>query len=118
MARKTMIQLCDDLDGSAHESVQTVDFSLDGVHYEIDLKPDNANSLRARLTEYINSARPTADRRVSRSVHDREQSQRIRQWAMANDWEIAHRGRIPVDVIAAYERSLAFGGKRGKRRNS
>ncbi len=111
-----MIQLCDDLDGSTHESVQTVDFSLDGVRYEIDLKPDNAHTLRTCLTEYINSARPAAGRPATRSVHDREQSQRIRQWAMANDWEISHRGRIPVDIVAAYEQATTFNGKRRQRR--
>ncbi len=100
MAKKTVIQLCDDLDGIADESVQTIDFSLDGVHYEIDLNPDNANALRTGLNEYIDRARraggrPRPDQPSRPSAHDRELSRKIRQWAKdsgnilrCNDWRL------------------------------
>lgn len=120
MARKTVVQLADDLDGVADESVQTVNFSLDGVQYEIDLNPDNADVLRSRLGEYISSARRTNGRRrsgrqTSRSNRDREISRKIRQWAAANDWEISHRGRLPLDIVDAYRQATAATDKRRRR---
>ncbi|HEX9335554.1 MAG TPA: Lsr2 family protein [Pseudonocardiaceae bacterium] len=111
MAKKTVIQLCDDLDGIADESVQTIDFSLDGVQYEIDLNPDNADALRTGLTEYIDRARraggpPRPDQPPRPSAHDRELSRKIRRWAMDNNWEISHRGRLPLDIVDAYRRAM------------
>jgi hypothetical protein len=46
MAQKVLIQLVDDLDGSASEDITTVTFGLDGANYEIDLTANNAAKLR------------------------------------------------------------------------
>ena len=47
VARITHVTLVDDIDGS-HAS-ETVFFSLDGRHYDIDLSAENAATLRTRL---------------------------------------------------------------------
>jgi hypothetical protein len=46
MARRTVVMLTDDLDGS--EATETVRFGLDGRDYEVDLSKKNAKSLSGR----------------------------------------------------------------------
>ena len=114
MAQKTIVQLIDDLDGTSSNSIDTITFGLDGVTYEIDLNEDNASKLRDSLTEFVDAARrtggrvkrstgPVASRSANGSGRSREQTQAIREWARNNDWEIADRGRIPADIIEAFE---------------
>jgi hypothetical protein len=112
MAQQTIIQLVDDLDGSTSESIETVTFGLDGVVYEIDLNEDNAATLRDHLAEFISSATRTGGRvkrgtastsKPSGATHNRERTQAIREWARQNNWEISNRGRIPAEIIDAYE---------------
>jgi nucleoid-associated protein Lsr2 len=116
MSQRTIVQLYDDLDGTTSESVETICFSLDAVNYEIDLNIANASALRDGLAEYVSSARRTGGR-LKRSApspgsgNNRAQSQVIREWAKQNDWEIADRGRIPVDIIEAYEQATASSAK-------
>jgi len=125
MAQKTVVQLIDDLDGTSSNSIDTVTFGLDGVTYEIDLSEGNAGKLRDRLAEFIDSARrtggrakrstgPSASRSTNGSGRSREQTQAIREWARNNDWEISDRGRIPADIIEAFE---AQAGKTNGRRS-
>ena len=112
MAQQTIIQLVDDLDGSTSESIETVTFGLDGVVYEIDLSEDNAAALRGRLAEFIGSATRTGGRvkrgtastsTPSGAARNRERTQAIREWARQNNWEISNRGRIPAEIVEAYE---------------
>lgn len=113
MAQKVIVELVDDLDGTAGEGVSTVRFGLAGVDYEIDLTETNANQLRAELADYVAAARRTvpvgrgiASRRSAGSTRpaaDREKTKAIREWARGNGWAVAERGRIPENVIAAYE---------------
>lgn len=55
MAKTTIIKLTDDIDGGNAE--ETVEFSLDGKVYEIDLSRKNANALRKVLQPYVDVAR-------------------------------------------------------------
>jgi hypothetical protein len=114
MARRTVVELIDDIDGkSAHE---TVTFSLDGTAYEIDLSVQNAGRLRSGLAPYVERARkggsgaPRGGERVvaahpatARPGHSREESARIRDWARQNGIVVNERGRIPAKVIEAYQ---------------
>jgi hypothetical protein len=121
MAQKTIVHLVDDLDGSSGESIETITFGLDGVIYEIDLNEDNAGNLRNSLAEFISSATRTGGRvkrgtastsKPTGSARNREQTQAIRDWARQNDWEIADRGRIPAEIIEAYEKEAGRGKKK------
>lgn len=113
MAQKTIIQLIDDLDGSSSDSIETVQFGLDGVTYEIDLNDDHAGQLRDCLAAFISSARRTGGRvkrgtatavpHVNGTGRSREQTQAIREWARKNGYEVAERGRIPATVVEAFE---------------
>jgi hypothetical protein len=120
MAQRVTVQLVDDLDGTAADDISTVSFALDGVSYEIDLTEANAEKLRSGLEEFVNSARRTGGR-VKRgtapakrpgSPASREQTKAIRDWARQNGYELSDRGRIPANVIEAFE--AAHTGKKKK----
>jgi hypothetical protein len=123
MAQKVLVQMVDDIDGGvAH---QTVPFGLDGIQYEIDLSDDNAVSLRDEFARYIAASRRTGGRKVRVAAGisptvtpaDRERSRQIRAWAIENGWSVSERGRIPSEVIAAFEeseREAAAPRKRGR----
>ncbi|XVV08047.1 histone-like nucleoid-structuring protein Lsr2 [Actinosynnema sp. CA-248983] len=113
MAQKVLVQLLDDLDGAPTENGQTVSFALDGVTYEIDLRPENAARLRNSLADFVASARKTGGRakrgtatgtrRVVAEARTKEQTKAIREWARSNGHELSDRGRIPAHVIEAFE---------------
>jgi len=108
MAQKVLIQLVDDLDGTASDDVAKVEFGLDGVAYEVDLKTENAERIRAVLQEYIPHARRTGGRRSrgagtgSSRSSDASEASAIREWAHQNGIELAARGRIPGHVVEKY----------------
>lgn len=115
MAQKILVQLVDDLDGSAAADIETVKFEIDGMAYEIDLTPGNSSRLRELLNPFVLSARRTGARgkrdsvarrgsgRASVAGNAKEQSRAIRDWAKANGHELAERGRLPAAVVGAYE---------------
>ncbi|MBS4103001.1 histone-like nucleoid-structuring protein Lsr2 [Tsukamurella paurometabola] len=110
MARKVTVTLTDDLDDSVAAD-ETVQFSLDGVQYEIDLSTKNAEKLRKAIRPFTEAARRTGGRkqtgtpassRRGRAAIDREQSKAIRDWAKRAGHTVSERGRISQDVIDAY----------------
>lgn len=120
MAQRVTVQLVDDLDGTAADDISTVSFALDGVSYEIDLTEANAEKLRSGLEEFVNSARRTGGR-VKRgtapakrpgSPTSREQTKAIRDWARKNGFDLSDRGRIPANVIEAFDAAHAGKGKK------
>ena len=116
MAQRVHVEMVDDLDGS--EASQTVPFSLDGVTYEIDLSEENASALRDELGRYVAAARRIGGRKVRlatgqslsgapSSGTDRERNRQIREWAQANGYEVAERGRLSSEIIAGFEADQA-----------
>ncbi|SKD26840.1 histone-like nucleoid-structuring protein Lsr2 [Mycobacteroides abscessus] len=110
MAKKVTVTLVDDVDGEA-KADESVEFGLDGVTYEIDLSSKNAEKLRKQLSTWVEHARKVGGRRNGRGglgsgrkrpSIDREQSAAIREWAGKNGHAISSRGRIPAEVIDAF----------------
>ena len=105
MAQKVNIVLVDDLDGS--EASETVSFGLDGTTYEIDLNDKNAGKLRDALAPYLGHARKTSGGRRGRKSSGGGSAgpnpKLVRDWARSNGYEVSDRGRVPADVISAYE---------------
>jgi len=109
VARKTFVQLVDDLDGTtiSDGKGETVSFALDGKDYEIDLSDKNAAKLRDSLARYVAAARKVGGGRGRRSRGgtaraDRVQTQAVREWARGQGYKVSDRGRIPQDVMDAY----------------
>jgi len=103
MARKTVIILEDDVDGSTAE--ETIQFSIDGLTYEIDLSGTNAKKLREGVEPYRAAARRVGGPRgrVSAPRGDSPVDNRaVRAWARSNGIQVNTRGRIPADVIERY----------------
>lgn len=106
MAQKHIVQLIDDLDG--REASETVAFALDGTRYEIDLSVENAARLRDELAQYIANARrssrsgPHSVARGRSHRTDRQHTAAIRDWARQNGHSVGEKGRIPSNVIDAY----------------
>jgi hypothetical protein len=107
MAQETIVRLLDDIDGKPAD--ETVIFSLDGVTYEIDLRTRNADKLRKVFAPYVEKARKGSARRAGRgaargrTMHNRERAADIRGWAKAHGITINDRGRIPAEIVQAYE---------------
>jgi len=112
MAQKHIVQLIDDLDEGAAD--ETVSFALDGANYEIDLSAKNAARLRDALAEYVAHARRAnrparatssangAPKRPRAARGDREQTAAIREWARSNGYKVGEKGRIPANILDAY----------------
>lgn len=124
MAQKIETRWIDDLDAD-QTADETVTFGLDGSWFDIDLSADHAGELREALSEYVSHARKAPARRSRQAQRkpqrraqpsagrtqptiDREQRQAIREWGRKNGWpNLSNRGRIPADLVAAYEGSKA-----------
>lgn len=101
MARKTVIELVDDVNGG--EADQSVSLALDGVAYEIDLSDENAAKLREDVEVWTARARRVGGRRrgAPRPSNSGEVAA-IRQWAKENGHEVSERGRISAALREAY----------------
>lgn len=109
MAKQTVVQLTDDLDGSV--AVESVTFALRGQHFEIDLNEKHVAALERALSKYIAAGRkptrPAVARRAVRGGRRLKKAVDIREWARANGYEIAARGRVPRAVQEAYAAAVA-----------
>jgi hypothetical protein len=107
--RKTVVVLEDDLDGS--EASETLNFSVDGAEYEIDLNADHANELRSALSRYTNVARKVTSGRgrpaARKSSGAGTDAKAIRMWAIDNGLQVNTRGRIQADIVEKYLAALA-----------
>ncbi|MGW4336667.1 histone-like nucleoid-structuring protein Lsr2 [Rhodococcus koreensis] len=111
MARKVVVELVDDIDGTDFgEDGESISYGLDGVEYVIDLKDEHAKEFREVLDYYIahsirvggrkhrsdRPANPTTARRP------RGETQKIRTWAIEQGYELSSRGRIPAEIEHAF----------------
>ena len=109
----TDVQLVDDIDGSP--ATTTIEFSVGGKNYIIDLSEQHTHEFNKALAPYIEHARrarraPANKRkaRKSRSSSEaarikRQRNAEIRAWALENGVTVSKRGQLGQDTIAAYE---------------
>ena len=102
MARKTVVEWVDDIDGTA--ASETVTFTIDGSRYEIDLSEKNAAKLRAAMSRWIEASRRSSNRksRGGPAKRDPQESTKARKWALENGLDVGPRGRLRSDVLDAY----------------
>ncbi|MFT4397903.1 histone-like nucleoid-structuring protein Lsr2 [Gordonia lacunae] len=107
MARQTVVKFVDDVDGKELDEAVTLTFGVDGKEYEFDTSPAHAEQFRASLAKYLEASRRAGIARGSKSPAESRrpaaQSRAIRHWAQANGYEIGDRGRIPVEIVEAFE---------------
>lgn len=109
MATETLVKLTDDIDGSAAD--RTVTFGWEGSTYELDLSKKNATAFEKAVAPYLDASRKvstrgksaTRSRAASSSAGDSKRRADIREWARGNGYEIGDRGRIPAELVDAYD---------------
>jgi hypothetical protein len=106
MAKKTVVLLEDDIDGS--EATETLSFALDGSDYEIDLNEGHAQELRDALARFTNAGRKVSGGRGrptsrTKSAHGGPAAKAVRMWAAENGIPVNTRGRIQAEVVEKYE---------------
>lgn len=109
MARKVEVTLVDDIDETPAD--RNVTFALDGKTYEIDFSQANYDKLAGALAPFVEKGRRVTASRTARSSSPVRRSSTggssnaaaVRAWASENGYEVSDRGRIPADVVAAYE---------------
>ncbi|MCE0485791.1 histone-like nucleoid-structuring protein Lsr2 [Ornithinimicrobium sediminis] len=108
MAQRVQVILEDDIDGS--EASETVEFSLDGVTYEIDLNDQHAAQLRDDFGKWVGQARRSGGRRQTRRRSSGTSSSssssadlaKVREWGRANGYKVSDRGRVSQELQDAY----------------
>lgn len=108
MAKEVIESLVDDLDGKPAD--QTIRYSLDDISYEIDLSDVNAGKLRGALSRYIAVSRRVGSTRGARAPRrgagsPAQDNRAIREWAVGRGLDVSERGRIPADIVMAYNRA-------------
>ena len=101
MAHQINVVLVDDI--TMEPASETVQFSMDGISYEIDLSEKNAKKFRAAVAPFMEHARPA--KRKSRPSNPDSDVAKVRLWARENGMHVNERGRIPAVVMEAYNRS-------------
>lgn len=106
MAQRVQVILVDDVSGG--EANESVEFALDGVHYEIDLCDQNAAKLREDFAQWIGQARRAGGRRQTRrrgasSTAERsDELGKVRDWGRENGFKVSSRGRVSRELQDAY----------------
>jgi hypothetical protein len=95
-------------DISGKPDAATVMFGLEGDWFEIDLTDEEKKKLEQALKPYLTKGRkPTNQGEKKRVVPETTAEERdvIRAWAKSKGFAFAPRGRIPKDVMAAYDKA-------------
>jgi hypothetical protein len=106
MAKKVSVETIDDLDGTSTADT-TVNYSIDGTHYEIDLSTKNADKFHKDMATWIDHSRRVsapAQTRRGRKLNGNpgEDFGAIREWATTQGIATSMRGRIKSEIITAY----------------
>jgi hypothetical protein len=105
VASRTIVEVTDDLDGSKAD--ETIQFTIDGTNFEIDLSTAHAKDLRDALEPYMKAGRKTRGKRDGRrragsAMRGGDSTAAIRDWAKKHGLKVSDRGRISADVEDAY----------------
>lgn len=108
MARRTIVETFDDIDGTALEDGgETISFAVDGVEYTIDLNKKNARDFRKKIDYYVEHATRVGGRKrkagsARPSDPNSPSSKEIREWAVEEGFEVPARGRLPQSLVDEY----------------
>jgi hypothetical protein len=109
VAQQTNILLFDDLELKKRRKEvpadESLEFSLEGRRYQIDLTAANAAKFRTRFEPYTEVATrlPVNGAKQSRTVARRNKSAEIRAWARGKGYDVSERGRIPAAIVKEFE---------------
>lgn len=106
MARTTITQITDDIDGS--KDAEEVRFSFADSDFVIDLSKKNRTAFEKALKPYVDAARraprsPQRRRNTSAKSSAGRDLNSVRIWAREQGIDVSERGRIAAAVIAQYD---------------
>ena len=107
------VVLTDDLDGS--DATQTLNYTVDGQEYEIDLSDENVQRFHEALEPFVSKSRPVERRLIPTPTRrtgqrrsggsGRDDIPQIRAWAEAQGMDVSARGRVKKEIIDAYDQA-------------
>lgn len=106
----TTTEYTDDIDGTRAEG--TISFAFEGTSYEIDLSKANARAFEKAMAVYVGHARKVRAARAKASSRTgtarrgrggKQDLSAVREWAAANGYDVAPRGRIASEVLEAFD---------------
>lgn len=111
MAQRVIRQLIDDVDGTdiADGKGESIEFSVRGISYRIDLSEANSAKFDKALKPYLDAASRLGGggrqrkSTASKSKSSPEHLAAIRAWARKKGYEVSDRGRIPAAVVEAFD---------------
>jgi len=113
MAQRTQVVLISDLSGEEIPDGDgtTVNFTISGVSYEMDLTSQEAQEFDAYMEKYVGAARRIGGRRTSsrtagrgdKSASSGYDAKAVRAWAQSNNVDVPARGRIPAAVVEKFK---------------
>ncbi|MGI8416229.1 MAG: histone-like nucleoid-structuring protein Lsr2 [Nakamurella sp.] len=110
MATQTIVTYVSDLSGDIiDDGGGSVEFSINGAEYTIDLTAKEVDKLNKALETYVDNATRLGGRRKVRissssgGGRGKEQLQAIRDWARKNGYEVSDRGRIAAEIQEAFD---------------
>lgn len=99
MARQVV--LTSDLSGEA--GARTVEFSFDGVSFEIDLTEQEVQQFRVDLAPYFDVARARrGGQHLPTPARVGHTAAEVRDWAHEQGIDLPNRGRLPNTVVAKF----------------
>jgi hypothetical protein len=103
MAKTTITQITDDLDGS--NGAETYSFAWQGIEYTVDLSNKNFKASDKLLRPYIEAGQRVPRRSTTsrRSTSPQTRISDIREWARSQGLEVSERGRIPKTIVEQYQ---------------
>jgi DNA phosphorothioation-dependent restriction protein DptG len=104
MAKREVVES----DISGKPDAATVTFGLEDTWYEIDLTEEEKKKLLQTFKTYVTKGRKATTTGVKKRVvpdTTPEERDAIRAWARDHNFEFAERGRIPKEVMAAYDKA-------------
>lgn len=97
----------DDFDGKElnRDEAVSVEFSYRGKDYTIDLSAENAALFDDAIAPFLSAATRVkgGKKKPARTSSGRTNTKAIREWANANGHTVSERGRIPSDIVEAYD---------------
>lgn len=109
MAQRVQVLLVCDLHGDDTEGTETLNFTVDGSSYEIDLCDQHAAAFRDAYAPYV-----AVGRRSHRGSGGGSRRRRgghtsvgfdpaaVRAWAKSSGIKVSERGRISADVVEQF----------------
>jgi hypothetical protein len=90
--------------------VEDLELDLGGARVRLDLCLEHLEPLTKAVTPYLDAGEPITRTKVvrgaaraRRSVRGREELATIRAWAREHGFDVKDRGRVPREVLDAYE---------------